>query len=365
MKVKIIISVMFVLVVLTHSCKKKPDPTPVVEQPEYVTTGLINGSNLNISVGLGGYIMKSYQKYDTSNAVAEFCCDLQKENCNPCPNSIHITLRNSEQTLQNQSINSNIAFTQSNYPLRSVTGSAFHFNLQFNAQTSNATVSNYKWFFGDGQVSNQANILHTYSNPGIYSPGLIVFYANGCSDTLINKISIAVPGSICKARYTITSAGGTTFNFNNQSIGIGSLNYEWNFGDGTKSTLQNPTHTYPIGASKYNVNLLVTDASKHVAEYRQHILVSNNLGCLANFPFPQITEVANPKALANATVEWVDSNGINYSSLGGLQPEGSYFKIISIKSLPDTPAGMHPKKLSLQLVAGFTMRNKIFLILRT
>ncbi len=70
---------------------------------------------------------------------------------------------------------------------------------------------------------------------------------------------------------------------------------------------------------------------------------------MANYTFPQITEVANPKALANATVEWVDSNGINFSSLGGLQPEGSYFKIISIETLPDTPAGMHPKKLSLQL----------------
>jgi len=51
-----------------------------------------------------------------------------------------------------------------------------------------------------------------------------------------------------------------TINFAcNVTGGILPYAYLWNFGDGTTSSLQNPTHTYPKTAQTYNVTLSVTD----------------------------------------------------------------------------------------------------------
>jgi hypothetical protein len=48
--------------------------------------------------------------------------------------------------------------------------------------------------------------------------------------------------------------------FSNQSTGSGSLTYTWDFGDGTSSSEQNPTHTY-TGNQQYTVVLTVQDST--------------------------------------------------------------------------------------------------------
>lgn len=52
-----------------------------------------------------------------------------------------------------------------------------------------------------------------------------------------------IVGEVLEASYTLTGANGLTMFFQNTSIG--GLSYLWDFGDGTTSTLENPTHTFP------------------------------------------------------------------------------------------------------------------------
>jgi len=54
-----------------------------------------------------------------------------------------------------------------------------------------------------------------------------------------------------------TSTGNPTVNFTNTSTN--GVTYAWNFGDGTTSTLQNPTHTY-VANGNYSVELIVYSA---------------------------------------------------------------------------------------------------------
>lgn len=52
-------------------------------------------------------------------------------------------------------------------------------------------------------------------------------------------------------------ASGATVDFSDASVG-GATNWLWDFGDGTTSTLQNPSHTY-AAAGQYDVSLTVSD----------------------------------------------------------------------------------------------------------
>jgi len=52
-----------------------------------------------------------------------------------------------------------------------------------------------------------------------------------------------IVGEVLEASYTLNGANGLTMFFQNTSIG--GLSYFWDFGDGTTSTLENPTHTFP------------------------------------------------------------------------------------------------------------------------
>lgn len=61
------------------------------------------------------------------------------------------------------------------------------------------------------------------------------------------------------ASYTYTQSGQTV-TFSGSGTGNGTVSYKWLFGDGTTSTLQNPTHTY-AAAGTYGVCLLVYNAN--------------------------------------------------------------------------------------------------------
>lgn len=73
--------------------------------------------------------------------------------------------------------------------------------------------------------------------------------------------------------YTVT-IDGSTVTFTNETKGA--VSYEWDFGDGSSSAEENPTHTYP-GKGKYVPTLYVTysDGSKAEASTVIHISKSS------------------------------------------------------------------------------------------
>ena len=125
--------------------------------------------------------------------------------------------------------------------------------------TSNGTVDNYAWTFGDGGTSTEENPSHTFTNPGTYTVTLTASNAGG-SDTEICSacVMVADPPAPIAEFIAIPTSGDhpLTVAFTDASTGeIGSWN--WTFGDGETSTDQNPSHTY-TAAGTFIVLLEVT-----------------------------------------------------------------------------------------------------------
>ena len=105
----------------------------------------------------------------------------------------------------------------------------------------------YKWDFGDGQSSTINNPVHQYNLQGDYNIRLLVIDQYGCKDSAQKNNYISVHNPV--AQFSISDSVSTcpplVVNFSNQSQHF--ISYEWDFGDGTKSALQNPIHfyTYP------------------------------------------------------------------------------------------------------------------------
>ncbi|MFT7614567.1 MAG: PKD repeat protein [Parvicellaceae bacterium] len=131
----------------------------------------------------------------------------------------------------------------------------------FNGSASGGSAPyTYFWDFGDGTSGTALNEIHTYSVAGTYTVCLTITDATGCSNTTCNVITITFGGSgsgACNADFVAwpDSTGGVYFY--NLSAGSG-LNYAWDFGDGTTSSLQDPYHTYSA-AGTYTACLLIWD----------------------------------------------------------------------------------------------------------
>jgi PKD repeat protein len=125
--------------------------------------------------------------------------------------------------------------------------------VNLNNQSINAVT--YEWDFGDGTTSVAANPSHTYINPGVYTIRLIVANSNGCKDTfMIAPVTATVAGNNFNPLIPIVACAPFTINLSDNSL---SSSWLWNFGDGTTSTLSNPSHTYNVPGT-YIVSLNTT-----------------------------------------------------------------------------------------------------------
>jgi gliding motility-associated-like protein len=87
------------------------------------------------------------------------------------------------------------------------------------------------------------------------------YYASalGCSDSSTTTYTVMATHPLTPAFSTLTPGAciNTPIDFTNTSVGT-KMTYSWAFGDGTTSTVTNPTHSY-ITPGKYSVVLTVTD----------------------------------------------------------------------------------------------------------
>jgi PKD repeat protein len=130
--------------------------------------------------------------------------------------------------------------------------------VEFNNQ-STGQVLDIQWNFGDGGVSSQSNPTHTYSNVGTYTVILRVTGPGGSSiatrQITVQNPAIPAPNAAFSANVTSGQAP-LNVQFTNQTSG--SVNtYVWNFGDGTLSTSQSPSHQFLLPGT-YVVTLLAS-----------------------------------------------------------------------------------------------------------
>ncbi len=126
--------------------------------------------------------------------------------------------------------------------------------------TDNSTgeISGWSWDFGDATTSTTQNPGHNYATAGTYTVTLTVTGPGGTdTETKTDYISVNYPPPV--AAFTCDKTSGDaplTIAFTDNSTGEIST-WAWDFGDGGKSTAQNPGHTYP-NTGTFAVSLIVT-----------------------------------------------------------------------------------------------------------
>lgn len=127
--------------------------------------------------------------------------------------------------------------------------------------SNSAPITNWEWSFGDGTSATSQNTSHTYTISGQYDVVLITQDTNGCKDTASLTVE-ALPGPLVD--FSATNRRGCApinVQFTDLSGGTyAAVDWLWDFGDGTTSTQQNPSHTY-VADGIYSVSLTVTDAN--------------------------------------------------------------------------------------------------------
>ena len=125
------------------------------------------------------------------------------------------------------------------------------------------------WDFGEsGANANTCNANYTYNSPGMYTVSASIIDTAGCNFSASLLITVnSEPHADFSVTDTLMCDPPMTTSFINNSSGA--VSYLWDFGDGTNSTIPNPTHTYstlPIFTSTgqpyyYDVTLTATNAS--------------------------------------------------------------------------------------------------------
>lgn len=136
----------------------------------------------------------------------------------------------------------------------------FSVSPQNNSVQSSGEIIYWLWSFGDGYYSEEENTNHIYDNIGNYTISLYIEDENGCNNQITknNIVNVHQPVALFNADNLFSCNQTLTTNFENLSYGDSVLYYNWNFGDGTNSTIENPTHNF-TDTGEFNVSLEVTD----------------------------------------------------------------------------------------------------------
>ncbi|MEP7108427.1 MAG: PKD domain-containing protein, partial [Ferruginibacter sp.] len=159
----------------------------------------------------------------------------------------------------NVSVQPTVQFTAS------VNSGCFPLPVQFTDQSTGGgdSIETWQWDFGDGFSSGEQSPLHIYNNSGNFNVTLRIINKKGCLNTFSKdqyiRIDAGVTANFSSIVPSLCSAP-VTINFQNLSIGTGTLAYQWLFGDGAASSLPNPSHIYN-SAGTYTVKLIVTNAT--------------------------------------------------------------------------------------------------------
>ncbi len=174
-----------------------------------------------------------------------------------------------------------------------------------------ASTDSIRWTFGDGSSSIAADPIHTYNVAGTYTvcirvekpqaPGIPPCVSEYC------KVVVIQPATVCNMNASFAfvrdSVHPNKVYFSNQSTGTTSNTVtRWNFGDGTTSFDNNPTHIYQASGA-YRVCLIV----------RRDSLCASDTCIIVQVQVP--TNPCNLVANFSATIDPVNTSRIHFTNL--------------------------------------------------
>ena len=130
-------------------------------------------------------------------------------------------------------------------------------NVHFKNQS---TSSKILWDFGNGDKTSDPNPVRLFDNPGTYLVKLYVNDSASCNiwDSVYQYITV-YEGISTDFDFEAAPCSNE-IKFKDQSVKT-PVSWQWDFGDNTTSTLQNPVHTFKNNNTTYSVKLITKAAS--------------------------------------------------------------------------------------------------------
>ena len=151
--------------------------------------------------------------------------------------------------------------------------------ISFVDKSSNVSgnITSWLWDFGDGTTSTSQNVQHRFTQRRNHAVALTVADDENATSTLVHVVAMrnlppvagfnftpANPGVNVDVQFTDTSSDPENLTFSS---------WHWDFGDGTNSTLQNPTHKF-ASEGNYTVTLTVADDQNTTDSFSMTLSVS-------------------------------------------------------------------------------------------
>jgi PKD repeat protein len=137
-------------------------------------------------------------------------------------------------------------------------------------------LTGWSWQFGDGGSSGEANPAHQYSGPGTYTVTLTVTDNDGATDEKTTRIDVTSPSPPPEDNKAPEADFDDhchdlrcSFTDKSKDDDGNLVSWVWDFGDGTGSSEQNPTHSYE-DEGHFDVTLTVTDNDGATATRTHH-----------------------------------------------------------------------------------------------
>jgi len=169
--------------------------------------------------------------------------------------------------------------------------------VQLTAFSNNA--SKFSWDLGNGQTPSGSTITYTYTAARAYIPVLLLSDSFLCTYPLpaidtINVYPLPIPDFI----FDSICSGLPTYFYDASDPQSGSIvAWSWDFGDGTSSNLQNPSHIYKRNGY-YDLGLKVTNSNACQANVSRTIKIG---GVTAGFKTP-------PTSCVGSVVQFTDTS---------------------------------------------------------
>ncbi|MBI3137341.1 MAG: PKD domain-containing protein [Sphingobacteriales bacterium] len=162
---------------------------------------------------------------------------------------------------------------------------------------STGNPTSWNWNFGNGNTSTLQNPVASYFTPGTYTITLVATNASGFN-TLVRTgyITVYEPPAVDFSANVLSGCFPLRVQLTDlSSPGAGNSNISWNwdFGNGVTSTLQNPQVTY-TSAGAYNVTLRVTNDKGCTRTLSRPSYITVTPGVSASFTFTQPTVCQAP-----------------------------------------------------------------------
>ena len=152
------------------------------------------------------------------------------------------------------------------------------------------SIISYAWKLGNNISLSGQSAVYTFNTAGYYDLTLVTTSVSGCKDTtkLVKAVGVGHKPTALFSAAIRNSCASTTIAFTDQSTG-NITSWEWDFGDHSNSTDQNPTHVY-TDTGWMTVQLIVRDGGCiDIATYTGYIYIKPAVA-----KFKVITDCSNP-----------------------------------------------------------------------